>query len=104
MPTVAGLGIWALAAAAALAGQSLATSRNPEDARPWLIAAALLGFASVRLLEHNPTAQIECEAECPRRSLGSGQVARRRRLGSAVLLGLGGVYALVATVLSLIHI
>src|SRR5437660_12049491 len=38
-----GLGIWILAAGVAFEGQVLATSPHPEDGRPWLIAAALLG-------------------------------------------------------------
>jgi uncharacterized membrane protein len=51
--TVTGLGVCALAGAAALEGQSLATSPHPDDARLWLLAAALLGFAGVRLLERD---------------------------------------------------
>ncbi len=46
-----GLGIWILAAGVAFEGQVLATSPHPEDGRPWLIAAALLGFAGMGLLE-----------------------------------------------------
>jgi hypothetical protein len=38
---------------AAFEGQTLATSPRPEDARLWLIAAAVLGFIGVRLLEVN---------------------------------------------------
>src|SRR5258707_1016044 len=51
LPTMAGLAAWLLAAGLAFEGQTRAASTSPEDARPWLIAAALLGFVGIRLLE-----------------------------------------------------
>jgi len=50
LPTLAGLAAWALAAAAAFEGQTQAATAAPEEARPWLVAAAVLGFVGIRLL------------------------------------------------------
>src|SRR5438874_13529874 len=50
-PTVAGLAVWFMAAAVAVQGQLLAISLRPEDAAPWLVGAAVLGYVGVRLLE-----------------------------------------------------
>jgi Dolichyl-phosphate-mannose-protein mannosyltransferase len=90
-----------VAAAAALEGQSLATSPHPEDARPWLAAAALLAFAGVRLLERNqPEAHVSPKISA--RAGGEGDRAlgsRRRRMGGLVLMALGGVYSLLAAML-----
>ncbi|HLZ29314.1 MAG TPA: glycosyltransferase family 39 protein [Chloroflexota bacterium] len=58
--TIAGLCVWVAAAGAALEGQSLVTSDQADHARPWLITAALLGYAGIRLLEHGvPERQAE---------------------------------------------
>src|SRR5260221_7251637 len=94
LPTIAGLAAWALAALAAFYGQSLAFSPRPEDARPWLLAAAALGFVGVRLLEvgfPGGDAKVETPAMVT--------VGRKRRLGGLAIMGLGGMYALMATAL-----
>ena len=86
-----------MAGCAALQGQSLATSAHPGDARAWLLAAAALGFAGVKLLERDapnnqrPICIVEPAEVRP--------IARRRRLGSLVLISVGGFYALIATAL-----
>ena len=95
LPTVGGLAVWALAGAVAVEGQLQAISAHPEDARPWLIAAAVLGYLGVRLLEHAEPDLEPRESACTKPS----SVARRRRLGGLAVMALGGLYALVATVL-----
>src|SRR5579859_595366 len=143
--TLAGLVVWALAAAVAIKGQTLAISAQPEDARPWLIAAALFGYLGVRLLERGdqPAASYprgdfpplahpsparssrplpsrgEADAinraesgeglPLPARGEGRGEgwahggQSRRRRLGGLAMMALGGLYALIATLLLVVR-
>jgi 4-amino-4-deoxy-L-arabinose transferase-like glycosyltransferase len=94
LPTVGGLTVWVFAAAVAVEGQSLAISAQPENARRWLIAAAVLGYVGIRLLEVGQPAN-EAAGKCVEWLL----LPRRRRLGGPALLALGGLYSALATVL-----
>src|SRR5579859_3605619 len=95
--------MWAAAAAAAFVGQSQAVSPQPEAARPWLVAAAILGYVAIRLLEANE----QCPGWTNSRHSASGSsdrlarasLSRRRRVGGLAMMGLGGAYALVAAAL-----
>ena len=110
---MAGLAVWFLAGAVAVEGQLLAISARPEDARPWLIGAALLGYVAIRLLER------ECPPEGPPPgSSGDGLFivqeripfggwclrGPRRRIGGFAVMALGGLYSLVATVLLILKV
>jgi len=101
LPTVAGLAAWALAALAAFEGQTLATSPRPEDARWWLVAAALLGFAAVRLLETDEPDHARDDGD---RQFKWSSVRGRRRIGGLLALGLGGLYSLAATLMLVLKI
>jgi 4-amino-4-deoxy-L-arabinose transferase-like glycosyltransferase len=92
LPTLSGLTAWAFAAVVAFAGQSLAASPRPEDARPWLVAAALLGFVGVRLLEPDQPGKKSAAFE-------PVAVPRRQRIGGLALMALGGLYSLMTTAL-----
>src|SRR5262249_15632463 len=109
--TVGGLGGWALAAAVALEGQSLATTPDPEDGRPWLIAAALVGYVGVRLLERDTadeasdgaSTRIEPRGDTGKRvdlltrgRLVDAAIRSRRCVGGLAFVALGGGYALLA--------
>jgi hypothetical protein len=104
---MAGLLVWALAAGVAVEGQSLAISAHPEDARPWLIAAALLGWLGIRLLErHEPGeaesgSQGQADTYRPQRQSTS---SRRRHLGGMAIMALGGLYSLLALLLLVLHV
>jgi 4-amino-4-deoxy-L-arabinose transferase-like glycosyltransferase len=99
LPTIAGLSIWLVAGGVAIEGQLLATSARPEDARLWLIAAALLGFASVRFIERDlPEPKEEARTPADARREPSSRV-RRRRIGGFGVMALGGLYSILATVL-----
>jgi 4-amino-4-deoxy-L-arabinose transferase-like glycosyltransferase len=87
--------MWALAAGVAIEGQSLAISDHPEDARPWLIAAAIFGYGGVRLLERDQPDHDE--ASSTSRTIQAP--GRRRRLGGLTIMAVGGLYALLATAL-----
>jgi 4-amino-4-deoxy-L-arabinose transferase-like glycosyltransferase len=94
LPIVAGLGVLALAGGAAIEGQLLAGTPSPENARPWLLAAALFGFGGVRLLEHEPD-----EAGVVRTPLA---LPRKRRIGGLSIMALGGLYSVLAAVMMLV--
>ncbi|GAC1321984.1 MAG: hypothetical protein NVSMB2_19110 [Chloroflexota bacterium] len=113
--TMAGLAVWVMGAVVALRGQSLAISPRPEDARPWLVAAAVLGFISLRLLERDhpdrepgaattpltPVAGgLACASGGPQKTwLSSVSLSTRRGGGGLALAALGAVCTLVATLL-----
>jgi hypothetical protein len=102
LPTAAGLAVWLLAGAVAVEGQLLAISAHNEDARPWLIAAALLGYIAVRLLEHG-----DPRPPAPNREerVGAAWWPRgRRQLGGLAMMTVGGLYALVATALLVLRL
>jgi 4-amino-4-deoxy-L-arabinose transferase-like glycosyltransferase len=100
LPTVAGLAVWALAALVAFEGQVLAASAHPEDARPWLIAAALLGWLGIRLLERE---QPNDEApDTPEASIGP--MGRKRRVGGVAIMALGGLYSILAAAMLVLRV
>ena len=87
-----GLGIWILAAGVAFEGQVRATSPHPEHGRPWLIAAALLGFAGMGLLGR---AAPEHASEAADVSFEPLAIPHRRRMGGLAIMLLGGALLIV---------
>jgi 4-amino-4-deoxy-L-arabinose transferase-like glycosyltransferase len=79
----------------------LASSAHPDDARPWLLVAALLGFAGVLLMEKDLP---DPPAADPEPSLEPTVQARRRRVAGASLLTLGGLASLGATIMLVLNL
>ncbi len=96
LPTVAGLGVWTLAAVTAVEGQLLALQGPAADPRPWLIATAVLGLVGVCLLERGVPV-----AEPPRTEivLEPWRLTGRQQLLGAILLTLGGLGSLAVAAL-----
>jgi 4-amino-4-deoxy-L-arabinose transferase-like glycosyltransferase len=90
-----------VAGGAAVVGQFLAVSTRPEDARPWLIAAALVSYGGVRLLERGQPAP-EPPAADP--AFVWRAIPHRRRFGGIAVLALGGLYSAAATAMLLLHV
>jgi 4-amino-4-deoxy-L-arabinose transferase-like glycosyltransferase len=106
-----GLGLWIAAAVAALLGELDAARPDHGHAVSWLMAAALLGLASVRVLEGDiarsgETAGGEPPVVAPwerARAAGFHGRASSRRLAGRGLIALGALAVLVSTVLLIVH-
>jgi 4-amino-4-deoxy-L-arabinose transferase-like glycosyltransferase len=94
--TVIGLVVWLAAGVVAIGGEVVARGPHHEDAVPWLVAAALLGLASVKALEAGASDNASV-VSMHRTPVDGGWPAGRQRTIGAGLLALGGVAALVST-------
>ncbi|MBV9547403.1 MAG: glycosyltransferase family 39 protein, partial [Chloroflexi bacterium] len=101
-----GVRVWLLAAAAALVGAMVGGGPDRDRATPWLIAAALLGVVSVRLLEAGAPPSTGSSADTERMQTG-GCAAwhprghERRQVAGWGLLALGAFAATAATAIVL---